>query len=633
MKVTTFAKASVSATAAAALTLGLATTAFASSVTPTAAEEDATITTPVASTTLVGVGSDTTQDVMYGLAKAINTAAGKQVIASFTATGGTSITYRSGKQAARPNGSGPGFKALSDSIGLTAAGNANAGDVDFSRASGVQAINSAANSNGVITDVPFATDAVSLAVPAGSPFLQTNGGKGLSITDLYKIYTGQYTYVAADGTLLSAAAAGALPINAFVPKAGSGSRQFFLGQLATQGSGIDLTAGGSTKGDGLWPSTTPPTGTGPYIGSVGYGTSGPVQEHDASVLTSAPATVAAIAPFSGAKFIGYHNSTIADPDQGKTAGQDYTLVPFFSTVSGTGVRPYIGDASTTAPIVPDPAYAANAKNGGTESAFALTRLVYNVIPSAAWKTPSASPKLQLIHDTFVGTSSSVCQQSAVISQYGFLPLTATSGASSCGDTSRTFDAPSTATATAAVTRAGTPGTSAVVTVNVQSNGNGGGTVALTVNGVNYTATVPAGATSASFTIPTPAVGSYSYSGSFTPALTGVAATRIANGSFDVAKLAPTVKAVAPKVKASKKAKVTVTVTASGVRPTGTVTVVVKKGTKTVVRAKPKALAGGKAVVTLPKKLKKGTYKVFVSYSGDAAVNAAPLKSLATLKVK
>jgi len=625
MKASTFAKAGVSVSAAAALTLGLCSGSYAAG--PTATDEDPTV-APTAST-LVGVGSDTTQDVMYGIAKAINTAAGSQVIASYTATGGTTIKYRSGSTATRPNGSGAGYTALKDAIGVTAnttTSKVAVGDVDFARASGKQGT-AASGSTGVSTDVPFAVDAMSVAVPANSPFLKTNGGSGLSISDLRDIYAGTKTYInKATGALVDTATGSAdtatyEPINAFVPKSGSGSRQFFLQQLATQ-TGIDLTANGSTKGDGLWNNAGKPTGSAPYVGAetytadpanAGHGT--PVQEHDATVLTSAPATVAAIAPFSGAKFIGYHNGTIADPDANRTAGSDYVLVPFKSSVAGapgTGVLPYTG----TTTLAPNTDYVTYGKQG-SETAFALTRDVYNIIPTAAWKNPTANAKYALINKTFVGAGSDVCKQTAVIAQYGFLPNP------SCGSTALTFDSYSTATVTVGVRTAGVAGKSAVLGVTVQSNGNGGGTASVTVGGKVYSGTIAAGQTTGTITVPTPSAGTFSYSnGSFVPALAGVASAPIANGTFTVApaavvKVNGSIKAVAPKAKHTKKAKVTVTVTASSAVPTGTVTVVVKKGTKTVVTVKNKTLAHGRAALTLPKKLKKGSYKVFVSYTGDA----------------
>ncbi|MET1037890.1 MAG: Ig-like domain repeat protein [Aeromicrobium sp.] len=71
-----------------------------------------------------------------------------------------------------------------------------------------------------------------------------------------------------------------------------------------------------------------------------------------------------------------------------------------------------------------------------------------------------------------------------------------------------------------------------------------------------------------------------------------------------------------KVKASKKGKATVTVTtpAGLVKATGKVRVVLQKGsaTKTIT----KTLSSGKVTVTLPK-LKKGTYKVKITYLGDS----------------
>jgi hypothetical protein len=638
MKVTTFAKASVSVSAAAALTLGLASTALASTATPTATEEDAAFVSPAAATTLVGVGSDTTQDVMYGIAKAINGATTPQLIASYSATGTGELRFRSGKTFAaaasgaavgsHPNGSGAGYKALTDSIGLTAAGNAAAGDVDFARASGTQGTPATTAGAGVTTDVPFAVDTMSIAVPAGSPFLKTNGGAGLTITDLAKIYGSQYKYVdTTTGALSAEAGTGTEPINAFLPKVGSGSREFFLKQLATQGIGAM-----PADGKGAFGSTATPAANAPYVGETGYDGK-PVQEHDATILTSAPPTVAAISPFSGAKFIGYHNAKIADPDTGKVAGVDYRLVPLKSTVAGapeTGVLPYTGDASSSsAALVPNADYKKYAQKGTELGSPKLFRDVYNIIPTAAvHATAGSSAKLQALKAMFVGSDSTVCKQAAVITDFGFLP------ASNCGSTDLTFDeTPSTATVT--VSGSGVAGRSGTVHVSVASNGNGGGAVALQVAGASYTAVIPAGQTAVAVPVATPSAGSLAVTGTFTPALPGVRATQI-NGAVTVApaaKVDGTVKATAPKAAHTKKAKVTVAVTAPGTVPTGTVTVVVKKGTKSVVTVKNKSLAGGKVVVTLTKKLKKGSYKVFVAYSGDASVNPVASRSVTTLKVK
>ncbi|MFT4264726.1 MAG: hypothetical protein QM572_15185 [Nocardioides sp.] len=610
MKVTTFLKAGVSTSAAAALTLGLCATAFAAG--PTATEEDPTTTPPA--TALVGVGSDTTQDVLYGLAQTIN-ASSANTIFSYTATGGTSITYRSGLVATRPNGSGAGYNALKDAIGVTTAGLAKAGDVDFARASGTQGT-AASGTSGVTTDIPFASDTMSFAVPAGSPFLKTNSGKGLTITDLYNIYAGVDTYVdTTDGSLETASGTNFVPINAFVPKPGSGSRQFFLAQLATQGSGINLTANSSTKGDGLWTSAGTPSGTAPYIGAVTYDAK-PVQEHEATVLTTAPSTVAAIAPFSGAKFIGYHNGTIADPDTGKVAGTDYALVPFYSSVSGGAVLPYTGDASvSTSTLAPNSGYVTNAKQGGSEAAFALTRNVYNIIATAAVKGggTSSNAKYNLLYKTFVGTSSSVCQATSTISAYGFLPLTATSGTNACGDTSRTFDTASTSTVTTSATAA-TAGGSTTITVGVQSNGDGGGTAVLT-GGVSGTVTIASGSTSGTLSVPTPTAGSLSYNVAFTPALGGVAASQ-ATGSVTVSAVAPSLSSVKITGKAKVGKKLTAVVSPAGL-----------SGVTYQWYAKGKKIKGAtKATLKLTKKLKKKKVSVKATYKGVT-------KSSAAVKVK
>jgi len=177
----------------------------------------------------------------------------------------------------------------------------------------------------------------------------------------------------------------------------------------------------------------------------------------------------------------------------------------------------------------------------------------------------------------------------------------------------------------------------VVTAGVQSTSNGGGSVTITIGGRAYTGTIAAGATSVSFTVPTPTAGPLSYGGGandgFTPNLSGVGAAPIPTGSIAVAKATPTVKAVAPTVSHLRVGSVTVTVAATGLVPTGNVSVqiktttgVLKAGTLT------KALSGGKAVLSIGKLLPRGTYYVWVSYAGNANVSGKSLTRLATLVV-
>lgn len=553
MKATTFGKASAGVAAALALSLGVSTAAFATG--PTATQEDPT--TQASASDLVGVGSDTIQDVLFGLSNPSE--GGITAIKSWTATGGSQITYRSGLTVARPNGSGPGYKALTDSIGLTAAGNAKAGDVDFARASGTQGTAATTPGTGITTDIPFAIDSISFAVPAGSPFLLTNSNAGLKISDLYNIYSGTVNEInTTTGALQAETVAGTVdpgfkPIQAFLPKPGSGSRQFFLGQVATQGSGIVL---GSNKGDSLFTSAGTPSTTAPYIGAKDY-SGNDVQEHDAAVLTSAPAGVAAIAPFSGAKYIGYADGKIADPDTGKAAGTDYVLVPFDSTVSGHegAVLPYTGSGSS---LLPNTNYASYAKKGTETASFALTREVYDIIPTAAVKGAgtSSNAKYNLLYKTFVGANSDVCKATATIAAYGFL------ADPNCGDTSKTFDAtPSTATVSVSSTPAVAGGTT-TVTVSVQSNGNGGGKAALTIGGAAYSVTIAPGATSGTVSVPTPAAGTLAVTGTFTPNLAGVAPTQI-SGSITVAPGTITAVKIAGKAKVGKTVKAVVVTTPAG----------------------------------------------------------------------
>ncbi|HET6153729.1 MAG TPA: hypothetical protein VFE15_12275 [Marmoricola sp.] len=651
----TVVKASAALATAVTLSLSFASLALAAPGGPTASGED-----PATNGYLVGVGSDTIQDVEYGISQdLVNETDGTPALSSWTATGTANFLTRShvtvvaaspaAGQALRPNGSGPGYKALLDSIGATSGVSGfNVGDVDYSRASGTQGVvQTSSASAGVTTDIPFAIDSISTAVPANSPFLLTNDGDGLKISDLVNIYssqvneinttTGQLKAETTPGTVDSGS--GFVAIQAFLPKAGSGSRQFFLAQLAAlDPTDINLTAGASTKGDGLFPSTTPPaTGT-PYVGAIDY-SGGPVQEHDAQVVTDSTShSVAAIAPFSAAKFIGYHNGLIADPDTGKIAGTDYALVPFDSSVTGApatgGVLPYTGDASSqSATLAPNASYQTYAAKGTESASFSLTREVYNIIPTQAWLHPNLNAKYRALTDTFVGKGSKVCLDVNTIKAYGFLPDT------SCGSTAKTYGTDAThsgydiPTITVAHSAA-VAGRSSTVTFNVASNGNGGGAFSVTINNKVYAGTIAAGKSSISFSVPTPAAGAISYGGAatdgFTPNLAGVAPAGIARSSFTVAKTTAAVHATAAKVKHTVAGKVAVTVTATGLVPTGKVTVVIKKGSATK-QSHSATLSGGKATAKLGK-LPKGTYTVYVSYAGNGNVAAKASTKLATLKV-
>ncbi|MDX6229120.1 MAG: hypothetical protein QOI76_2510 [Frankiales bacterium] len=157
---------------------------------------------------LVGVGSDTTQDVMNAVANDVVIAGVKQ-IGSFNATG--SATFNTGKAGcstvARPNGSGAGRAALLNSL------NAGDGCIQFSRSSSLTLTASTPS----LTYVPFAVDAVSYAITSGSSL-----PRSFAKTDLQAIYHCDPNYV---GTGPNYA------ITPILPQSGSGTRSYWEGQM------------------------------------------------------------------------------------------------------------------------------------------------------------------------------------------------------------------------------------------------------------------------------------------------------------------------------------------------------------------------------------------------------------------
>ena len=154
--------------------------------------------------TLAGVGSDTTESVMNGIASTYAAAhSGNYLIASYDAFGSAQIQTKSAGAcvANRPGGSGPGADRLRQS---TLAGD---GCVDFARSSSGPGSSQAGYQQ---TFIPFATDAVSYAIRSDSSI-----SKKLTAVQLKAIYDCSY------GTTYQ-------PL---LPNYGSGTRKFFLQSL------------------------------------------------------------------------------------------------------------------------------------------------------------------------------------------------------------------------------------------------------------------------------------------------------------------------------------------------------------------------------------------------------------------
>lgn len=157
---------------------------------------------PIGPNTLVGVGSDTTQGVLNGLAGDVNAGQSTQLIASYDAVGSATITPPGNGCSAinRPNGSGAGVAAL------IASQNAKDGCIDFARSS---ANDSASRAGANLTYIPFAKDAVTYAVRGDSSLSKT-----YTVANLTAIYNCNVS-----------------SIQPLLPKFGSGTRKFFLQSL------------------------------------------------------------------------------------------------------------------------------------------------------------------------------------------------------------------------------------------------------------------------------------------------------------------------------------------------------------------------------------------------------------------
>lgn len=154
--------------------------------------------------TLAGVGSDTTQDVLNGLAESITDTTGAKTVASWDARGSAQIKTRAtGCTVARPNGSGAGRTALKLAV---TPGTEYAGCIDFARSSSGTGL----VPEGTGTWIPFAVDAVTYAVNADSD-LPNN----LTSVQLERIYQCLTDNIAGE------------PVKPLLIQAGSGTRSFW----------------------------------------------------------------------------------------------------------------------------------------------------------------------------------------------------------------------------------------------------------------------------------------------------------------------------------------------------------------------------------------------------------------------
>jgi hypothetical protein len=583
---------------------------------------------------LVGLGSDTTMDVMDGISAALGKNGKLLKLASYKAIGSATVTTRSGQAAiGRFNGSSAGRDALYVAIGqsstksIAIAPNTDgtsrdavtvttadlAGKIDFARSSSGP---SSARADGVITYIPFAIDAMTYAVapnskiPADIPLGTSGNTTEVSLMNIYKgnitrVITNNGAFVKLVGSdyVLEAGEA-SNTINAYVPQAGSGTRSFWIGQVGI--TDTQIAAGTTAAKDVFMQGTTQKS----------------VQEHDGSAVANDPY---GLVGFSISQFVAQTNRVAPSRLNGAVLR------------SIGGVEPTVAGA-TAGTIATNPVWTS------------IKRTVYNIVPTAL-ANATGSNKIKTM---FVGENSLVCQAKAVIQKYGYgllsYPGTA-DGAAGAGDAGKSsvcgnissgnrVGAPAVSTVSLGTPTLAANGASATVVATVTSNGNQGGTVKVyngtpLQDGSNLvgTGTVAKGATTASIkvqaankqdvTLDLKAV--------FVPTLTGVAEATSLETISQALKGESVLAAVPTNVRATVIPTVAVTVrnglAASTAYAAGNVTVVAISSRGDAFFAAG-TLENGTATVSFESKLAKGTYTVWVYYPGSSTnVSAKVKKSL------
>ncbi len=305
---------------------------------------------------LVGVGSDTIQDLFTGLTHSVTDKAGNQVFASYDATGTPTITPRAfGQTFTRPNGSGPGLAALQSAVaGTTGVMNGSTpvtlfgSDVQFSRSSSYN--NKTLSSSGRYAQIPIAVDAVTYAtsgtvashIPSGIPEGSATGTSAGTITapdplTVANIFNGNgylsgviggATYQFYSGSGASSNQAAWPKLDVWLPQEGSGTRKFWYTALNLVPAETVLPAGVQDQYN-----------------------SAPNEEHDGSAIQSDPY---GILPFSIAQWTAQSHASTLNTQYGITTLTDRRHGVLLNSVGSAaptvGGAPGTGTLNTAFPI-------------------------------------------------------------------------------------------------------------------------------------------------------------------------------------------------------------------------------------------------------------------------------------------
>lgn len=563
---------------------------------------------------IVGVGSDTTQIVMHDVAEAYNVGLSGGRIASWAADGTpASITLRTGTaEIVRPNGSGAGKKLL-----YAPDNNVN---VDFARSSSSL---STAEVAGGLKAAAFAVDGLKMAVRAAG----SNAPESLTTEQILGIYKGQITNWSEVGGQPGV-------IKALIPQSGSGTLSFFTSRLTAANGGVSFTpVATSTQEHSDTDIKDDPNAIAPFSSARATITStvrlvGGYEETRAvyNVVRSSDLASATLGPvltgiFGEDGFLcsaegkavieaaGFEQ--LATPDRGGECGNFTT-----STVSNLKTSDE-GAIATTTTLTATPKGAKKVELKATVSASSSSAAgkveFYEGSTKVGTAFPSGGVATLTLTNVAVGGHSYLAR---------FVPTDATMFATSDSATQDVVvKTPSTIAVTGTTapygkaksvkvtaTINGAPATGPV-SVKVGSAAAKSYTLSSGVVTVPVSASVPAGALAVTATLP---------GNASVDAATAKITLTVAKAKPGIsAKLAKT------KIKASARGKVTVKVAPSGA--TGKITI--KSGSKVVGTG---TVKNGKVTIKL-KKLKKGTYRLIATYSGNSNFTSAKTAKL-TLKV-